>query len=222
MSNEIWAPLLSALSAIITAAITAYMQFRIASLNADVEKEKITIGGKRGKVKKPEKGEQIKKNHPTDVAQTLPKPKPNWLRIGLMAILVGAVVFVLVFVLITAIRTLRSKPAEPTPPPISLADAKVDFEITIGDDTQTVPDYGTLNLKQDDQIRIETNVTDANGSPYPHELAIKYFFPSGKSFSGQVAPYTAKLSDRLITVQIKDQVTGETITRTLRINVNVN
>lgn len=142
------------------------------------------------------------------------KPRIDWRRTGMLGILIAGILFSSRMIYISVFI-----PPSPTPLPISLADAKVEFQITIGENTQNVSTYGTLDLQAGDRISIETIVMDANSVPYPHALAFKYFFASGRSFSGKVAPYTAKDSG-LIPVEIKDQITGETITRTLRINVD--
>jgi hypothetical protein len=209
--------LIAALSAIITAAITAYIQLSIAKINADIERERIKAGTKKEKAEENKKREPGRKKEPLTVeVPTQLKPKINWTLTISAALLVGAVIFFA----IPEFGDSTSKPPERTSSTISLSDAKVEFGITIGANIQSKTPYSTLTLQNGDQISIETHVTDPNGTPYQHDLEFTYFFASGGQFSGKIAPYTAKQPNDIITVQIKDEVTGETITSILRVHVN--
>lgn len=215
MNTELGIALISAIGGIITAVISAYIQIKIAESQAKVTREETNAGSKSENIGKSKKGAQGKKKSPSTVTTpTQEKPKINWyLRLGIVAIIVG---FTMFFVITRAFNLMPEPPLQP----ISLSDAKIEFRIVNNDQQIIIPTGSILSsFHQDDKITIETSVTDKEGTPYPHELTITYYFASGGTFFGTVAPYLVKQSD-IITVRIEDQVTGEVITRIMFIKMN--
>jgi hypothetical protein len=207
VSDVIVSALIAAMGGILTATITAFFQYLIArekpSPGADKKNEP--------KGKGPRKGGPGHKG-PVSTTPSQPRSKIDWR----VTMVITGVATLLVFV--GAIIRVSARTAPPSTPVGSLATANVEFRISSKLQI-IVPAGGTLDtLHPGDQVSIEAIVKDANKNPYPNPITITYYFSSGEALAASVAPYLAKKSDT-ITVKIEDQVTGEVITRIMRVNI---
>ena len=116
----------------------------------------------------------------------------------------------------------------PIPPPaptalptqaFSLSDARVEFIITFSDGSaMKIPDGEILTLTLDDKIVIKANVTTAEHLSFPHDLLFQYKSASGEnSLSDTLAFVAEQTGEDIITVQIMDQITGDEISRSMRV-----
>lgn len=108
---------------------------------------------------------------------------------------------------------------------VHLTDARVHFTVVLSDDVeQEIHVGGTLALRSGDAALITVNVT-VNQSPFPRLLAYNYFAPRRnipEEHTGPSASYVApeQPGSDIITVQITDLVTGDTILRSIKVVVD--
>jgi len=131
----------------------------------------------------------------------------------------------------TSASTLTLTPTPITATPTSIAtvvhltDARVHFTVVLSDDVEREIHVGdTLTLRSSDAALITVNVT-VNQSPFPRLLAYNYFAPRGnipEEHAGPNASYVApeQPGSDIITVQITDLVTGDTILRSIKVVVD--
>lgn len=223
MSEVVLASLIAALGGIVTAAISAFAPILLEIIRQQPESRKRareleggqqTASAKGEKGRKPGKGAQPVQKSPVSVVLPAPKTKINWQ----LTAVIGFVSFVILFLGGIIILSVYATP--PVIPAVSLSAATVEFHITGSNRQIIIPAGGTLDtLRVGDQVNIEVEVKDANGLPYPNPLAITYYFSTGTTLIAQVAPYLVRPSDT-INVKIEDPVTGEAITRIMRVRAN--
>ena len=179
------------------------------------EAEQRQADTKPGKGKNNGKAAQTSKQNPPAPPPAPPKRTINWQRIGIVWLVATPILFLGLLIYAWAFM--------PGPAPtstVSLSTATVEFRITANNIQITVPAGKTLDtLPSNSAVNIEVQVKDTNGVPYPNPLTITYYFGSGTSLTADSAPYLVKSSDK-ISVQIEDQVTGEVITRFMRVSAN--
>ena len=217
MNDAVVIAIVTALGGIISAAITAYFGYKIELDKTEFKQKKKNPKNKKAGAENKEDASPrgIVKN-----AQSEENRRPRFLTTS------WKVLVLLAFVLGGAITySFLFATQKPTEPSVSLSDAKIEFRIKIDDsNTNTISadiKGGIQVLHEGDVVEIETIVTDIKGNAYPHTLEFTYnfyYFASAKEFSGNVLLYTASQPDT-ITVKIKDQITGEDVTRGLRIEI---
>ena len=214
MSDDVLSTLITVLGGIITALIAAYVPYLMYSIEkrkTEVEeqrfaREQVEANRKGGKGRKPSKTTPPENRLP-------PKPTIDWLRTVFIGVVAAGILFSGQMIYVSA--SARPSPTATA----SLAVATVEFRISSSKLQIIVPAGGTLDtLHPGDQVSIETLVKDANKNPYPNPVTITYYFSSGEDLVASVAPYLAGKSDT-ITVKIEDQVTGEVITRIMRVSI---
>lgn len=214
MSNDVLSTLITVLGGIITAFIAAYVPYLMYS----IEKRKIEIEEQRF-AREQEKANQRGGKGPkpgklTTAVNHLPeKPTVDWPKTVFIGVVAAGILF-------SGRMIYASASTHPSPTATaSLAAATVEFRISGSKLEIIVPAGGTLDtLHPGDQVSIEAIVQDANKIPYPNPLTVTYYFSSGANLTASVAPYLVRKSDT-ITVKIEDQVTGEVITRIMRVSI---
>jgi hypothetical protein len=120
-----------------------------------------------------------------------------------------------------ACASSKPAPAVPTNLPVSLVKAHLDFMVTLQDGTQVkIPEGIDLVIAPKDKIEIAASVTTEDGSDYPHELSLHFYFASGGDAAGETATYIARQAGTdLITVLVMDKLTLEQAIRNIRVVV---